>query len=49
MAAAAALCALAQAPEIRVLSAGAVEPGLRVAIAHHEQASGDRVTVTTSG
>jgi len=46
VAAAAALCALAQAAEIRVLSAGAVEPGLRVAIAHHEQASGDRVTVT---
>jgi molybdate transport system substrate-binding protein len=36
--------ALAGAAEVRVLSAGAIEPGLRAALARYEQASGDRVS-----
>jgi molybdate transport system substrate-binding protein len=39
------LAPLAGAAEIKVLSAGAVEPGLRAALARYEQASGDRVQI----
>lgn len=45
--AAALLCTrLACAAEVRVLSAGAVEPGLRSVLAAFEQASGDHVSVS---
>ena len=39
------LAPMAGAAELKVLSAGAVEPGVRAAIARYEQASGDRVSV----
>jgi len=38
--------AVALAAEIKVLSAGAVEPGLRAALTRYERESGDKVSVT---
>jgi molybdate transport system substrate-binding protein len=40
------LASAASAAELKVLSAGAVEPGLRAAVARYERESGDRVSLT---
>jgi molybdate transport system substrate-binding protein len=40
------MCHLAVAAELRVLSAGAVEPGLRVALQRYERESDDTVSIT---